>query len=495
MRMPATHVLLGSMLTLVLQACTSAPRSTAEALRGQALYGEQCAVCHGAEGGGDGGAAEFLFPKPRDFTRAYYKIRSTESGSLPTDEDLYETITRGMPGSAMPSFEWIPETERRALVEVVKSFSQDFATLEPQPLPEPPLSPPADARAVRRGAAKYGELGCGKCHGSDGRGDGPSAAGLTDDWGYPIRPNDFTRGIYKGGGTERDIYVRFVAGMDGTPMPSYAGTATPDEIWALVHYVTSLGGDRIAVQPSSGRLYARRIAEPVPEDPTDPRWDAVGLFAVPLMLLWQRQDAIDVVRVRAVHDGERVAILMSWEDATAAWSVLRGEEFADAVAVQFSLVTPPPHFSMGSGAGRVNVWHWRADRQLDLARRRDLSSVYPAGAADTFPGGPRFNTAADAANLGAAPALQSAVQDLVAQGFGTLTARPASAQDVAGTGVWDSGIWRVVVHRTLRAKDKGGVSFAVGGVAPIALAVWNGDRGDRDGQKAVSTWYELEIER
>lgn len=463
--------------------------------RGLELYREQCAVCHGVEGKGEGPAAYLLFPKPRDFTRAYFKIRSTRSGSLPTDEDLYRTITRGMPGSAMPSFEWMGEADRRALVGAVKSFSEDFRTLEPEPLP-PVVGPPAaEEAALALGAKKYRGLGCAKCHGPRGRGNGPSAAELRDDRDDPIPPNDFTRGIYKGGGDGREIYLRFLSGMDGTPMPSYEGTAAPEEIWALVRYVKSLAGPKIAVQPSSGNIVARRLPSAVPADPSDPAWREVEAFRVPLMLLWQRQHAVDGVEVRAVHDGENLAILLSWEDPTAAWSVWRGQDFADGVAVQFAFEDPPPHFSMGSSGGPVNLWHWRADRELELAERRGLESIYPTAVGDALAGGPEFVTATDAGNPAAAARIASPVQDLNAEGFGSVTPQPARAQNVAGTGVWDSGRWRVVLRRALRSRDRGDVSFSTGETFAVAFAVWDGDGGDRDGQKAVSTWYELEITR
>lgn len=486
---------LGVGLAILAQGCGRSQDFASEARGGRALYERECAVCHGQGGKGDGPAAYLLFPKPRDFTRAYFKIRSTTSGSLPTDEDLFRTITNGMPGSAMPSFDWLSEDDRRALVQVVKGFSEAFEKLEPELLPAPPARPPADATELALGAQKYRELGCWKCHGEKGRGDGPSSEGLFDNWKRPIRANDFTRGIYKGGGSEEDIYLRFASGMDGTPMPSYEGTATPVEIWALVRYVKSLAGEKVAIQPSTGRLVAGRTSGSAPASPDDPRWRDVDAFRVPLMLLWQRKEAIEALGVRALHDGDTLAILLTWEDPTPAWSVLRGEEFADAAAVQFSLATAASHFAMGSTGAAVNIWHWRADRQLDLAQRRSLLEVYPATVTDDYPEALNFTTAADAGNLAASVRLPSAVQDLNAEGFGTLTLQPAPQQNVTGMGIWKSGEWQVLIRRALRSDDRGDVSFSPGRVYPIAFAVWDGDREDRDGQKAVSTWYELEIAR
>src|SRR3972149_3658233 len=90
--------------------------------RGKAVYDRQCAACHGTGGRGDGEAAYLLYPKPRDFTTGNYRLVSTWE-RVPTDEDLYLTISRGMPGSAMPSWGHLPEEERWALVHYIKSFA------------------------------------------------------------------------------------------------------------------------------------------------------------------------------------------------------------------------------------------------------------------------------------------------------------------------------------------------------------------------------------
>ena len=90
------------------------------------LYNRHCAACHGTEGDGQGPAAYLLSPKPRDFTSGTYKFRSTPSGSPPTDRDLLRTLKRGVPGTAMPMWERLPENDQVALVEFLKSFSDIF---------------------------------------------------------------------------------------------------------------------------------------------------------------------------------------------------------------------------------------------------------------------------------------------------------------------------------------------------------------------------------
>ena len=100
--------------------------------RGKILYDKWCAGCHGDTGAGDGEAAAFMLPRPRDFTTAVYQIRTTASGEIPTDQDLAYIIGEGMPGSAMPG--WKPKfnrDERDALVEYIKSFSRFFGDEAP----------------------------------------------------------------------------------------------------------------------------------------------------------------------------------------------------------------------------------------------------------------------------------------------------------------------------------------------------------------------------
>src|SRR5262249_24475541 len=87
---------------------------------GKAVYDQHCAACHGQNGDGSGPASVWLFPRPRNFSAGLFKIQSTPAGSLPTDEDLFQTITGGMPGSSMPSFTYLTEQQRRDVVQYVK---------------------------------------------------------------------------------------------------------------------------------------------------------------------------------------------------------------------------------------------------------------------------------------------------------------------------------------------------------------------------------------
>src|SRR5947207_3636030 len=95
---------------------------------GKKVYEKWCAGCHGETGAGDGPSAAHMLPRPRNFTGALYKIRTTASGQLPTDADLMRAIDEGLPGSAMPAWQGrLSEGERRDVAAYLKTFSSFFA--------------------------------------------------------------------------------------------------------------------------------------------------------------------------------------------------------------------------------------------------------------------------------------------------------------------------------------------------------------------------------
>src|SRR5215467_14643084 len=106
---------------------------------GKALYERYCIFCHGPLGDGLGESARYLDPNPRDFTKAVFKCRSTPSGSLPLDSDLYNTISRGVHASGMPSWKPLLPQERADLVAYIKTFSSAFQEEKPgTPVEIPP---------------------------------------------------------------------------------------------------------------------------------------------------------------------------------------------------------------------------------------------------------------------------------------------------------------------------------------------------------------------
>jgi cytochrome c oxidase cbb3-type subunit I/II len=210
---------------------------------GKQVYARRCAGCHGDAGDGKGPAAVFLNPKPRVFKDGVFEFRSTPSGSIPTDGDLYRTISMGVRGTAMPSWHELSETDRWLVIQYIKTFSARFKDETPGESTTIPAEPANTPESVSRGKQVYERMKCAACHGDDGKGSGPSAAAQRDNWGDFVASRDFTRGgdAMKSGPTPQDLYRVLSTGMDGTPMPSYGDSLKPEERWDLVHYVMAFG--------------------------------------------------------------------------------------------------------------------------------------------------------------------------------------------------------------------------------------------------------------
>lgn len=226
---------------------------------GRIIYAEECAICHGSAGDGDGIAAQMFQVKPRDFRRGVFKFRSTPTGALPTDEDLVRAIRRGLPGSAMVPQDHLTDAEVWHIIAYIKTFSPRFAT-EPPPAPVPiPPAPAATASLLASGRQLYREMKCPECHGPGGRGDGDSAPLLKDDQGRALRPADLARRPLKTGDGPEAIYRTLATGVGGSGMPSYLDALTPEELWALALYVGTLRPAGMMDAPTADELAARPV--------------------------------------------------------------------------------------------------------------------------------------------------------------------------------------------------------------------------------------------
>lgn len=219
---------------------TAEVRAEVDLKLGEKVYRENCAACHGEKGNGKGSSASTLKTKPRDFTTGIYKFRSTPSGSLPLDQDILRTVAKGVRATSMLPQLHLSEKERRAVAQYIKTFSPRFEQQKPKrPIAVPPR-PREDRELIALGETLYKDAGCVSCHGSEGKGDGPSAKDLKDYWGLPIQPADLTLKPFKSGPEPEDLYRTLSTGLDGTPMPSYADSLAPKERWALVFYILSI---------------------------------------------------------------------------------------------------------------------------------------------------------------------------------------------------------------------------------------------------------------
>lgn len=454
--------------------------------RGQELYVKWCAGCHGVEGRGDGPAADRMVPRPRDFTQALYQIRTTSSGSLPTDDDILRVLDNGMPGTAMPGWSRkLSAAERRELLPVLKSFSRFFET---EPVPEPyriGKPPGVSAEGLAEGRRIYEEIECWKCHGDAGRGDGTSSPTLRDDADDPIRAADLSENwTFNGGGTVEAIYARLRTGLDGTPMPTFSdlldsNVLTEEQLWRLAQYVRSLAPEK----PPFVRDVVRavRVEGALPASPDDSAWNGIERFYFPLVgqiVVPTRWFAprVDGVFVQAMHNGEELALRFVWHDPSRspdpAWlewqtAVLEAmyteEEPAptavprpDALAVQFPPRIPEgaqrPYFLMGDATNPVYLWHWQSEpgRAVE-AEARGLARIQP---------------------------------------------QSPESQTLRHAAVFDRGEWRLELTRALATADSANeIQFTPGSAVPIAFFAWDGDNAEEGTRVAVSAWYYLALEQ
>lgn len=271
---------------------------------GAAVYEQRCLACHGVTGDGNGPAAAFLQPRPRDYRRGIFKFTSTPYGAKPRREDIERTIRRGITGTSMPSFALLSDEDVQAVVDYVlalamrgeleillASTAESEDELDPDMVDELVSSAPElwqaaagaivlpevrmpvfSEETVAAGKEAFLTKGCSKCHGEDGRGLTQGNVG-TDAWGFSTRAADLTSGMLRGGRRPLDIYRRISSGINGTPMPSFhdALANEPETIWNLAHYVLSVSNRRRegilpAEVPSSPADEASPASEAAPAD-------------------------------------------------------------------------------------------------------------------------------------------------------------------------------------------------------------------------------------
>lgn len=471
-------------LALVLLTILPAGSAAQEEHPGKAPYDQWCAGCHGVEGRGDGPAAAYMLPQPRDFTRALYQIRSTPSGELPTDEDLMRIIDEGMPGTTMPGWEdALSRGQRRDILEYIKTFSpffEQFGTPEPM---EFSRAPGVDEEVLATGAEVYQRIECYRCHGEMGRGEGNSAPTLEDEKERPVRAADLTENwLFTGGGSVEEIYRRLRTGLNGTPMPSQqdlldAGVVSEDELWALAHYVRSLSPER---EPRVREVIRAAVVEEgqeLPSTPGDERWDEVERFYVPLVGQVIEEPRwfdprVDGVWVQALHDGANVALLVSWSDPSQSpdpeweewWTRVveimephEGEPFQgpepDQLMVQFPREIPEgrerPYFLMGDQGNPVYQWGWRSTGESGEFQARGMAEWSDSGESD----------------------------------------------DLNAASTWEAGQWKVLFRRSFATPDTATeLQFRVGEPIPVAFFAWDGDNGEADARAAVSSWFYLYLQ-
>ncbi len=190
---------------------------------GKQLYQANCSGCHGFRGDGEGLAAKYLSPIPRDFTKGKYKFRTTPSGSLPTDENISKIIRNGVRRTTMPAWENIfSDNDISDVTAYLKTFAEKFSLQTPAPeIDIPSKIPEVTDKLIYEGKMVYRLMECWNCHGPHGEADGPTSDKLLDDWDKKIIAPNFKNEVFKGGDDPVEVYRTFSTGLTGTPMPGY----------------------------------------------------------------------------------------------------------------------------------------------------------------------------------------------------------------------------------------------------------------------------------
>ena len=479
---------------------------------GKKIYEIKCYYCHGIKGDGNGSDAPRLDPKPRNFTRNEYKIRSTGQSVLPTDEDLYRIISSGVEGSAMPFWNTLTPEQRWQVIFYIKTFNSEFKAQSERAEVSLGGGSASSPDSIKRGRKLFKEAKCVLCHGEDGRGEGALTTTLKKQWDLPFKARDLTQSwMFKGGNTEADIYRTVTTGLNETPMGSYADYLTDDDRWHLSHYVKSISHD----MNTDVVLKSKLVDGNLPTGPDDAVWDTQEAVELPLAgqivaspRFWT--PSANSIRVKSFYNGENIAFLLEWDDRTSE----QGEVYSDAVAIQFPTKIPEglkkPYFAMGDSSNGVELLHWRAyDESVLAAQLAEASDIETEtdGGEDLE----EEETVNDGTEEAAADTEQEeeiveevvkeefkgfvTIKEMNAKGFKRLTVQPDKSQNSKGKGHWKNGRWQVMITRPLFTADqKMDVQFEKGKLIPYALAVWDGSNSEVKGQKAISSWYYLTLE-
>ncbi|MBL3527106.1 MAG: c-type cytochrome [gamma proteobacterium endosymbiont of Lamellibrachia anaximandri] len=483
-------------------------------IKGQDLYKFRCEVCHGEQGAGDGVAAELMYPKPRDFTLALFKYKTSPGTLLPLDDDLFNTIKNGLTGTGMPGWASLMSDEQiRSLIPVIKGFDITAAwapdDAEDESFDDDGHYIKTDFRQVAEVEPEEGQIpyseesvakgrdaflkSCKECHGEAGRGNIVSGKKLEDDWGFRIWPRDLTkpwtwRATQSTDSAEKErdatvkaIYTRLSIGIPGTPMPAHRaveeGNKDPvslEDRWHISNFVYSLRDT--AVQPKDGAVVTgTKVSGGVPTSLDDERWngaDAVTLSLVPNIIKEERlfTPLNDAVTVRAIYNEKEIAFLLEVDDRTESrpgieyFTDLQDENkemHADAVAIQFPMeaaymsspMVEKPLYRHGDKRHHTTIWYWNAG---SVEPKRDAGAVLMEGV------GPNKR-----------PKLR--------ESDGTFSAG----------GEWKDGKWRVIMTRPRSGGAIGDIDFVEGQFMPISFANWDGSNGEVGSKHTLSPWYWL----
>ena len=488
---------------------------------GKKIYFRKCVWCHGVDGAGDGPAADRLWPRPRNFNQGTFKIRHTASGELPLfdpgkpvtgQNDLFDTVTHGLPGSAMPPWDGILTEQQRLQVlsfvttQLIKDRKFDDKT---EPFTVLDIGNKGAIKqiayskeSIEKGASLFVDKKCIECHGVEGRGDG-NPFNLKDDWGFPIQPANMHkcwnfRGSRQDPYNVHNIFRTFSTGVNGTPMPSFADNTTVEERWHIANFVNSVCEREKEGDPFSKNLeFDPQTDKPktffvvpsgpidgdIPSDPTDKKWQdrvrrIIGMGGQITHKPRNFVNRIDDIWVRSLYNKNEIAFLFQWDDRSKS-------EAAPGVNVAAITEAPPTTGEPDSIAAKQNNYEVYNDA---------VAIQFPAKWEEiTPPEKPRYLHGEEKRHVDLWKwEANGTLKAYTGSGWDQpLEERPdATGQLKLVKGEFKEGRWTILMKRALSTEDKDAdVQFQTGQYIPTVFFVWDGHNGDAGLKMAVSTFY------
>ncbi len=503
-----------------------APEPSADMIEaGKRVYFTKCVWCHGVEGSGDGPGADRLWPRPRNFNQGTFKIRHTASGELPLfdakkpvpgQNDLFETVTHGLPGSAMPPWEGILTEEQRLQVlsfvttQLVKDRKFTDVKSESQTVLQlgELKAIPANEESLKKGAELVVEKKCVECHGAEGRGDG-NAFNLKDDWGFSIQPANWHkcwnfRGSRQDPYNVNNIFRTFSTGVNGTPMPSFADNTTVEERWHIANFVNSLcereaDGAPLSIDPLTDKpkvnfvLSSGVIEGEISADPENEMWTkrARRIIAMGGQITHKPRNfvnRIDDMWMKSVYNETHIAFMFQWDDRTK--SVAEGKLPWPPTSVNIDVKEQDPKTgeegSIASHQNNYTVYNDAVAMQTAVKWKELPAPIKPRylfGSNEEYPVD-IMKWEAD----GSFRAFKGTGWD---KDFEERDSYAEASKLLFSE--WKNGRWTVIIQRPMgNNKDQiydEDTFFEMGQYIPTVFFAWDGHNGDAGRKMAVSAFY------